>query len=78
MYYGYDVEIKSYIIKIGNTSYTTYHEAWQQGELKSTGKAVIVHYDFMEKKTKPIPPEIREMLEEHLVNEDDLYQATKR
>lgn len=72
MYYGTDVEIRTYILKIGNSSFTTGHEAWQDGELKSKGKSVIVHYDFIEKKSKPIPDEIREKLIEHLISEEDI------
>jgi acyl-CoA thioester hydrolase len=72
MYYRSDVEIRSFIIKIGNSSFTTYHEAWQEGELRAKGQAVIVRYDFMERKTRPIPQEIREILEEHLVSVEDL------
>ncbi|MDI6701404.1 thioesterase family protein [Methanothermobacter wolfeii] len=69
MYYGSDVEIRSYITHIGNSSFTIGHEAWQDGELKARGRAVLVHYDFIEQKKKPIPPEIRAQLEEHLVEE---------
>ncbi len=67
MFYGTDVHIKSYITKIGNSSFTTAHEAWQNGHLRAKGKAVLVHYDFIHQKTKSIPPEIRKLLEEHLV-----------
>ncbi|MCG2828640.1 thioesterase family protein [Methanothermobacter sp. K4] len=70
MYYGSDVEIRSYITHIGNSSFTIGHEAWQDGELKAKGKAVLVHYDFIEQKKKPIPQDIRSQLEEHLVEED--------
>ncbi|ADL58633.1 acyl-CoA thioesterase [Methanothermobacter marburgensis] len=70
MYYGSDVEIRSYITHIGNSSFTIGHEAWQDGELKAKGKAVLVHYDFIEQRKKPIPPDIRSQLEEHLVKED--------
>ncbi|MDI6817977.1 MAG: acyl-CoA thioesterase [Methanothermobacter sp.] len=70
MYYGSDVEIRSYITHIGNSSFTIGHEAWQDGKLKARGKAVLVHYDFIEQRKKPIPPEIRKQLEEHLVEED--------
>ncbi|QEF95428.1 acyl-CoA thioesterase [Methanothermobacter sp. KEPCO-1] len=70
MYYGSDVEIRSYITHIGNSSFTIGHEAWQDGELKAKGKAVLVHYDFIEQRKKPIPPDIRSQLEEHLVEED--------
>ena len=70
MYYGSDVEIRSYITHIGNSSFTIGHEAWQGGELKARGRAVLVHYDFIEQRKKPIPPEIRKQLEEHRVKED--------
>ncbi|OJH48385.1 thioesterase superfamily protein [Methanohalophilus portucalensis FDF-1] len=69
MYFDGDVEIRTYIARLGNSSFTIGHEAWQRGELKAKGKAVIVHYDFMEKKALPIPPEIRTRLEEHLIEE---------
>ena len=70
MYYGKDVEIKSYILKIGNTSFTIGHEAWQDNELKARGKAVIVHYDFEIGKSKPIPEYIRKTLEKHQITKE--------
>lgn len=70
MYYGCDVHIKTYISKIGNTSFVTAHEAWQNGHLRAQGKAVLVHFDFMEQKSKFIPDSIRKMLMEHLVDEE--------
>ncbi len=66
MYYRDDVDIKTSIIKIGNSSYTTYHEAWQSGHLKAKGTAVLVNYDFIQQKSRPIPDDIRKKLEEHL------------
>ncbi len=70
MYYGKDVEIKSYILKIGNTSFIIGHEAWQDNELKARGKAVLVHYDFEIGKSKPIPEYIRKTLEKHQITEE--------
>ncbi|MGO9387541.1 MAG: acyl-CoA thioesterase [Methanobacterium sp.] len=70
MYYGKDVEIKSYILKIGNTSFIIGHEAWQDNELKARGKAVLVHYDFEIGKSKPIPEYIRKTLEKHQIIEE--------
>ncbi len=70
MYYGKDVEIKSCILKIGNTSFTIGHEAWQDNELKARGKAVLVNYDFEASKSKPIPDNIRKTLEKHLTVEE--------
>ncbi|OQD59174.1 putative thioesterase [Methanobrevibacter arboriphilus JCM 13429 = DSM 1125] len=72
MYFGEDVEIRTYVLKIGNSSFTTGHEAWQNGELKSKGKAVIVHYDFIEKKSVPIPNEIKGKLRNHLIDETEI------
>jgi Predicted thioesterase len=70
MYYGIDVEIRSYITHIGNSSFTIGHEAWQDGELKAKGKAVLVHFDFLNQKSVPIPDAIKSQLHEHLILED--------
>jgi acyl-CoA thioester hydrolase len=70
MYYDGEVEIITYIIKIGKTSFTTGHEAWQNGHLKAKGTAVIVHYDYIDQKSQFIPKKIRKLLEEHLVLKD--------
>ena len=70
MYYGIDVEIRSYITHIGNSSFTIGHEAWQEGELKAKGKAVLVHFDFLNQKSVPIPEPIKTQLHEHLIIED--------
>lgn len=69
MYYGKDVEIRSFILKIGNTSFTIGHEAWQDDELKARGRAVLVHYDFEAEKSRPIPDGIRQELMKHLRSE---------
>ena len=71
MLYGHDVEIRSYITHIGNSSFTIGHEAWQNGILKAKGKAVIVHFDFINQKSKPIPDGIRAKLEDHLIIENN-------
>jgi acyl-CoA thioester hydrolase len=41
MYFRSDVEIRTFIVKIGNSSFTVGHEAWQEGELKVKGQAVL-------------------------------------
>ena len=72
MYYGIDVEIRSYITHIGNISFTIGHEAWQDGELKAKGKAVLVHFDFLNQRSMPIPELIKAQLQEHLILEDNV------
>ncbi|WP_414469505.1 acyl-CoA thioesterase [Methanobacterium sp. ACI-7] len=71
MFYGKDVEIRNYITHIGNSSFTIGHEAWQDDELKAKGKAVLVHFDFINQKAVKIPEDIRAQLKEHLIVEDN-------
>jgi acyl-CoA thioester hydrolase len=66
MYFRSDVEIRTFIAKIGNSSFTVGHEAWQEGELKVRGQAVLVYYDFKLQKAMPLPDSIREILTEHM------------
>lgn len=70
LFYGRQVMIKSYISKIGNTSFTVYQQAWQDGNLCATGSVVIVHFNFQEQKAKPVPDNIRVELSKHLFNDD--------
>ena len=70
--YGKDVLIKSYILHVGNTSFITGHEAWQDGELKAKGKSVVVNFNFMEQHKEPIPEDVKEKLKEHLISENEI------
>ncbi|MBP2144420.1 acyl-CoA thioester hydrolase [Methanococcus voltae] len=67
---GKNVQIRSYVSRIGNKSFTLYHEAWQDGVLCVKGKAVVVHFDFIEQKSVPIPEDIRNQLMEHYIELD--------
>lgn len=67
---GLDVEIHTYVRKVGRSSFTVYQEAWQDGNLGAKGEAVIVNYDFKNLKSLPIPDDIRKALEKHLVEPD--------
>lgn len=72
IFYCDDIEIRTYVLKIGNSSFTLGHEAWQDNTLKVKGKAIIVHYDFIEQESKRIPDDIRLKLEEHIIAEEDI------
>ncbi len=63
---SHDVEIRTFISHLGNSSFTFEHEAWQEGRLTTTCHAVIVHYDFERKEAVPIPDSVRAELEKHL------------
>jgi acyl-CoA thioester hydrolase len=66
LFYGEDVEIRTSIKKIGNSSLQVYQEAWQGGRLGASGTATMVHFDHAEKKSISIPERIREALAPHL------------
>ncbi|MCE5238254.1 acyl-CoA thioesterase [bacterium] len=65
MILGHNVEIRTYVQRVGNSSFTTVQEAWQRGELCATGETVIVHYDFAAKRSLPIPDDTRTALLAH-------------
>ena len=76
IHYQHDVEIHTYVKRIGNKSFTTYHEAWQEGRLCAKGNATMVYYDFNKKISLEISANIKEKLKEHLLPEN--YESTER
>ncbi|WP_422139613.1 acyl-CoA thioesterase [Endozoicomonas sp. ALC020] len=64
--YGADVEIRTCLEKVGNSSMHIHHEAWQNNVLAARGKAVVIHYDFAAGKATSIPEDIRQALLEHV------------
>ena len=67
LYFQHEVEIKTWITRIGGKSFTTCHEAWQQGRLCVRSSAVLVHYDFGAEKSTPIPEDKKKLLAEHFL-----------
>lgn len=65
--YGYNVEIKTQVLSLGNTSLQLIQEVYQRAQLCAKGVAVLVHYDYKDKKSIPIPDDIRRRLQEHKV-----------
>lgn len=66
--FGSDVEIRTYVSRVGACSYTLYQEAWQNGKLGAKGSTVIVCFNFKMEKPKPVSDELRRRLSEHLIN----------
>ncbi|MDO4569161.1 MAG: thioesterase family protein [Planctomycetia bacterium] len=61
-----DVEIRSWITYIGNTSFHVAHGAYlPDGRCVALGGVVLIHFDFDNQKPIPIPESIRQILEEH-------------
>jgi acyl-CoA thioester hydrolase len=69
MYFRYDIEIRTWVSRIGTKSFTVHQEAWQEGRLCVKGNAVIVHYNFNIEQTTAIPDDKRKLLEEHYIPE---------
>lgn len=72
MFFHKNVEIRTYVLHIGNSSLILGNEAWQDGELKAKGKCVLVNYDFAKEEKKTIRDEVKAKLEEHLISESDI------
>ena len=71
-FFGKDVTILSYILRVGETSFTTGEEAWQNGELKAVGKSILVYYDWINNEQMPIHEDIKEKLNKHLISEEEI------
>jgi acyl-CoA thioester hydrolase len=69
MFLKYEVEIRTWISRIGSKSFTIRHEAWQRGKLCVKGNTVIVHYDFNIEKSTPIPDDKKKLLEKNFIAE---------
>ncbi|AEF84695.1 thioesterase superfamily protein [Treponema primitia ZAS-2] len=70
-----EVEIRSFISRIGTKSFTSYHEAWQDGNLCVSGSAVAVYFDFIKHISMPIPDDIKKILTQHLKPEGSTQSA---
>jgi len=66
LYFNHDVEIRTWVTKIGTKSFTLCHEARQQDRVCVKGSAVIAYYDFNAEQSVPIPEDKKQLLSEHL------------
>lgn len=70
IFYGKPVEVHTFMNKVGNSSMVVGHEAWQEGKMVAKGNAILVHFDHNAKTSKPIPDDVREVLQQHLKTDD--------
>ncbi|WP_235041191.1 acyl-CoA thioesterase [Vreelandella profundi] len=66
LFYGHDIEIRTYLTRLGNSSFTVTQEARQHGKLTNLGHAVMLQYDHQAKCAVPIKGSLREALTAHL------------
>lgn len=62
LFYGEPVEIKSWVSRIGNSSFDVSQQAWQKGKLCASGVAVMVHFDFGSKQSATLSDELKARL----------------
>jgi acyl-CoA thioester hydrolase len=69
LFYGKEVEMRTYISRIGGASFDVYQELWQQGEKRVSGVASMVNFDYQVQTSKKISDEIRAELTKLLYQE---------
>jgi len=70
MYYGEKMEIRTYIGRVGGSSFDVYQELWQKGGKCASGTAVMVYFDYQTNSSLKIPETIRSVMQEHLMITD--------
>ncbi len=66
LFYGQEVEMRTYISRIGGASFDVYQEIWQHGEKCVSGTASLVYFDYQAQASKKISEDIRSELSKHL------------
>lgn len=66
MFYGKSVEIRTYIGRIGHSSFDVYQELWQDDVKAASGTAVMVHFNHQNQRSTPIPDDIVTQLKLHM------------
>ena len=77
LFVQHEVEIRTWVSRIGSKSFTVYHEAWQKDRICVKGSAVVVHFDFNAKQATPIPEDKKKQLREHLLHTDKSAGKTR-
>ena len=69
---GYEdqVTIKTGVQRIGTSSFVVRQEAIQKQALCARGQTTMVHFDYEQNKSMPLPTGIRQVLEQHYWNDD--------
>jgi acyl-CoA thioester hydrolase len=67
-FFGDTLEIETWVTRIGNTSFDVANlmRNAETGTVVFEGVAVIVYFDYEEQKPKPIPENLRKLLEQYL------------
>lgn len=64
-HYGSEVELRTFISRIGGSSFDVYQEAWQHGVKTVSGTAVMVQFDYASNKALALSAEQKQQLLQH-------------
>ncbi|MEX1057274.1 MAG: thioesterase family protein [Natronospirillum sp.] len=64
LFYGEPVEIRTWVSRLGNSSFDVSQEVWQRDERRASGVTVMVHFDHQAKRTQALTDDIRAALTE--------------
>ncbi|MFQ3236194.1 MAG: acyl-CoA thioester hydrolase [Paraglaciecola sp.] len=65
IFYGHAVEVRTFISRLGGSSFDVYQELWQQQKKCATGITTMVSFDYKHQKAQKITPDVREILTAH-------------
>ncbi len=61
-HYGKSVSVKTWISRVGNSSFEVAQESWQQGKKTAEAKTTLVHYDYAIDKSQAISDDVKAQL----------------
>lgn len=67
LHYGKSVETRTFISRVGNSSFDVYQEAWQDNKKCASGTAVMVQFNYQTKLATPLSTETLNALKLHLL-----------
>lgn len=70
IYFGRNVEVKTWVNKVGNSSLELYEEIHQEGRVCAKGTALYVNFNLQTQKSEPIPNDIRQELQQHYYQDE--------
>lgn len=65
---GTDIEVETHVKNIGKASFVLQQNVYQDQQLCAKGLTTFVHLNYSTHMSESIPPAIRHMLAEHLIN----------
>ncbi|RUO80160.1 thioesterase [Idiomarina tyrosinivorans] len=62
IYFGKPVTVKTFVMRLGNSSFDIGTEVWQDDQCCAMGKTILVYFDYSEQKATPLTADIKQKL----------------